>query len=229
MFKQLIDALRKKDALGEMFARFEEMLGLGHGMFSKACDVVAGREQADAVGEELYRCDRRINQLERLIRERIVVHLVLGNEADIGVCLVLMSVVKDAERIGDYCKNLFQMAEQFQGTYTRGVYTGPLADLAEIIDGLFPQVAEAFSGAKKKQSKRTVAASAAVRKTCDLLVKQLLTPGGSATPDEAAALVMRARFFKRVAAHLGNIATSVGNPVPMLDYTGKKPLDEPET
>ena len=46
MFKQLIGALRKRNVLGEMIAQFEEMLDLGHGMFAKACDVVAGREKA---------------------------------------------------------------------------------------------------------------------------------------------------------------------------------------
>ena len=157
-----------------------------------------------------------------------MVHLVTGHEPDVGICLVLMSVVKDAERIGDYCKNLFQVAEQFTGQYTRGEYTVPLDDLAGQVDQLFPVVREAFTEASKSQSKLAVTDTTTLRKQCDLLVKQLLTPGGSAAPEEAAALILRARFCKRIAAHLGNIATSVNNPVPMLDYAGKKPLDEPE-
>jgi len=228
VLKQIFAALRKTDALGEMTDQFAEMLQLGQWMFQQARGVLAGQTSADDVRDELYVRDRKINALERHIRERIVVHLVTGHEADVGVCLVLMSVVKDAERIGDYCKNLFQVAEQFTGQYTRAEYTVPLDDLAGQIDELFPVVREAFTEASKSQSKLAVTDTTMLRKQCDMLVKQLLTPGGPAAPEEAAALVMRARFLKRIAAHLGNIATSVNNPVPMLDYVGKKPLDEPE-
>jgi phosphate uptake regulator len=38
--------------------------------------------------------------------------------------------------------------------------------------------------------------------------------------DEAVAYVLLSRFYKRVSAHLANIATSVVSPVPMLDYHG---------
>jgi phosphate transport system protein len=227
MFKQLIEALTKKDALGEMIDQFREMLDAGQWLFEQSSGVVEGTISTDDVREEIYARDRKINQLERAIREKVVVHLVTGHDPDIGICLILMSVVKDAERIGDYCKNVFQLGEMFTGQYARAEYTTPLADIAKEIDGMFPLVGEAFSEAKKKKSRSAVEESQLIRKKCDMLVGQLLTPGGVAAPDEAAALVMRARFFKRVAAHLGNIATSVDNPVPMLDYNKNKPLDEP--
>lgn len=228
MFKKLIQAFRKSDALGEMFSQFGEMLEISRWMFTTVASVVAKTTPTDEVRDELFTRDRRINQLERSIRERIVVHLVTDHDMDVGICLVLMSVVKDAERIGDYCKNIFQIGEMFQGDYTRDEYVCPLTDLTERIDALFPMVSEAFAEASKDQSKQAVSDSVIVRKQCDMLLRQLLTPGGTTPPDEAAALAMRARFLKRITAHLGNIATSVNNPVPLLDYDGKKPLDEPE-
>jgi len=229
MFRQLIAAFRKTDALAEMFSQFAEMLQAGRWMFNTAAGVVAKTTVADEVRDELFARDRSINRLERSIRERIVVHLVTDHDQDVGICLILMSVVKDAERIGDYCKNIFQIGEMFQGEYSRAEYTRPLADMTEQIDGLFPMVSEAFADAIKDQSKRAVSDSVVIRKQCDMLLGQLLAPGGTTPPDEAAALALRVRFLKRIAAHLGNIATSVNNPVPMLDYNGKKPLDEPES
>lgn len=228
MFKQLIEAFRKTDVLGEMIGQFAEMLQIGRWMFTTAAGVVAKTTPADEVRDELFMRDRRVNQLERSIREKIMVHLVTGHDQDVGICLVLMSVVKDAERIGDYCKNIFQIGEMFQGDYTRAEYVRPLGDLTVKIDTLFPMVSEAFAEAITDQSTRAVSESVVLRKQCDMLLGQLLTPGGATPPDEAAALAMRVRFLKRIAAHLGNIATSVSNPVPMLDYDGKKPLDEPE-
>jgi phosphate uptake regulator len=39
--------------------------------------------------------------------------------------------------------------------------------------------------------------------------------------------VLLARFYKRVAAHLGNIASSVVSPVPMIDYRAGEPTGSP--
>lgn len=228
MFKEIFDALRRKDALSEMFTEFAKMLEIGRWMFAQATAVTEQRLAAGKIREELFTRDQRINSLERSIRERLVVHLVTGREPDVGTCLALMSVVKDAERIGDYCKNLFLVGEQFQGQYDHEQFTAVLGELSRRIDDLFPLVQEAFADSSRRKSERAVAESVALRKQCDQTVQQLLTPGGAIAPDEAAAVVMRTRFSKRIAAHLGNIATSVNNPVPMLDYGGKKPLDEPE-
>jgi len=39
----------------------------------------------DETRDELFRRDRRINQLERSIREQIVVHLVTCHDQDVGI------------------------------------------------------------------------------------------------------------------------------------------------
>ena len=44
--------------------------------------------------------------------------------------------------------------------------------------------------------------------------------------DEAVAYVLLARFYKQVAAHLGNIASSVVSPVPLMDYGGTVPFED---
>ena len=40
---------------------------------------------------------------------RIMEHLAVHPGGDMPACLTLMSLVKDAERIGDYCKNLYEV------------------------------------------------------------------------------------------------------------------------
>ena len=61
------------------------------------------------------------------------------------------------------------------------------------------------------------------RGRCDVVIRQLLSMHDKIAPDEAVAYVLLARFDKRVAAHLANVATSVVSPVPMIDYRGKMP------
>ena len=228
MFKQIIDAFRKTDEMGRLCELFAEMLDDGLWLFQQALPLARGQGDPEAGRDDFYARDKHINALEREIRRRIVIHLVAGNEQDVGFSLVLMSVIKDAERIGDYGKNVRQIGEVYRGRYTRAAYVSSLDAIAEGIAELFPQVRRAFLEGSKTPAKRAVERSILLRGQCDMLINQLLTPGGDVPGDESAALALRTRYFKRIAAHLGNIATSVTNPVPMLDYHKNKPLDEPE-
>lgn len=51
---------------------------------------------------------------ERAIRKQIVERMSLDKGATVPASLVLMSVVKDAERVGDYCKNLLEVDQMLQ-------------------------------------------------------------------------------------------------------------------
>ena len=57
----------------------------------------------------LYERDVAVNELERSIRRKVLRHLTVNPGHDVAICLALMSVAKDAERIGDYCKNVFEV------------------------------------------------------------------------------------------------------------------------
>ena len=54
--------------------------------------------------------DVKINKLQRKIRKRVMLHLsVQANSPDLPYCLVLISLIKDVERIGDYAKDLSEI------------------------------------------------------------------------------------------------------------------------
>ncbi len=224
MFREILDALRRTDALGEMISELAEMLQTGKWMFQKASDALLRKSDWQQATDELYARDRTINQTEQHIRERIVTHLSVGHKQDIAACLVLMSVVKDAERIGDYCKNIFEVARFYTNECSNQQFFLPLTDIREKVWPLFDQVEHAFVTADTNQARNALTHVTAINGTCDTLIVQLLTMDANMPPDEAVAYVLLARFYKRVAAHLGNIATGVVSPLPMLDY--RKPTSE---
>ena len=113
MLKELLAALKGTDALSEMISRVGEMIEAGKWMFERAAEALAREADWETTADELYARDRQINEIEQNVRERIVTHLSLGHQADLSACLVLMSVVKDAERIGDYGKNIFEIGKFF--------------------------------------------------------------------------------------------------------------------
>ena len=220
MLQEILNALKGTDALGDMISELGQMLRAARWMFDKSSEVLMRRADWAGAADELYARDRQINQIEQGLRERIITHLSLGNPEDLSACLVLMSVVKDAERIGDYCKNIFEVGRFYERKYAHPTYARPLDEMRSRLGPLFDKTEQAFTAADGPGTRRVLSAARSVTRSCDVLIHQLLTGGGSMASDEAVAYVLLARFYKRVAAHLGNIASSVVSPVPLIDYAG---------
>jgi len=226
MLREIFQALRGTDALAGMIGQLGEMLDAGKWMFEQASTALLRQADWSAVADDLYAKDRQINRIEQKVREGIVTRLSLGHRADLSACLVLMSVVKDAERIGDYCKNIFEVARFYQREFSHPGYSGRLEDIRQAVLPLFDEAKTAFVEAKKKTARKVLDAAGRACARCDDIIRQLLAGHDQIAPDEAVAYVLLARFYKRVAAHLANIATSVVSPVPMIDYRDKWPASE---
>jgi len=218
MLREILNALKGKDTLDEIFLEIGKMLQAGRWMFDQASEVLLRKVDWESISDKLYERDREINQIEQSVRERILTHLSMGNQSDLAACLIIMSVVKDAERIGDYCKNLFEVGKFYNREYSHAQYARPMEDIRAAVDPLFEKTEKAFLEADRSLARRVIDTAGSLRHTCDLLVQQLLSGSDDLAPDEAVAYVLLARSYKRVVAHLGNIASGVVSPVSMIDY-----------
>jgi len=218
MLREIINAFRHKDVTNELHAKIGQMLDASAWMFEQACDVLMRKADAETVRDPLYERDRQVNHIEQAIREQIVTHLSVGNQGDLAPCLVHMSVVKDAERIGDYCKNIFEVGKFYRGSFTHRAFSEPLEQIRHEITGLFEPAKQAFVNTDEGAAREVIDRSGAILNQCDLLIQQLLSLEGGLPASEAVAYVLLARHYKRVNSHLSNIATSVLSPIPLLDY-----------
>lgn len=219
MLKEIFNAFRQNDVIRDLSVRLGEMLVAGQWMFTQAVEALTRKVDWQEVSEHLYQRDKEINRLEQEIRQRIVTHLAVGgNEADLAPCLILMSVVKDAERIGDYCKNIFEVARFYPKSFEHTEFSVPLDDIRHKLQALFDPAREAFLKGDDSIAEPVVKEASTLSKQCDLITQQLLNMGQSFPPDEAVAYVLLSRHYKRVAGHLANIALSVGSTVPQLDF-----------
>ena len=221
MLKEIIKAFRHKNVISELSVQVGEMLEAGRWMFEQASDVLMRKAEWHATCDSLYTRDRQINEIEQGIRERIVTHLSVGNQADLGPCLALMNVVKDAERIGDYCKNIFEVGRFYRGSFSHRPFAEPLDDIRQKIISLFEPIRQAFIEVDSDKAERILQETNIVVKQCDLIVQQLLVLDDSFDASEAVAYALLARHYKRVEAHLSNIALSVISPVPFLDFPSR--------
>ena len=228
MFSQIIAALKAADKLDAAFNEFAEMLDAAAWMFDEANDVLRRTKPADDVREALYARDQDINRLLRSLRGNILTHLTVNPVADIPGCLALMSVAKDAERIGDYCKNVFEVGRFYEVDYQIEQYHDPLEDIRTRTQTLFADVSRAFAESSVKQAKAAIKAADRIRAECDAIEESLLRDKSAVPTHEAVAYSLLGRHYKRVAPHLANIATAVFGKIEELDFRKPKQDGTPD-
>ena len=89
-------------------------------IFDISMNALLGDTNLDSVRDDLYDTDKSINELHREVRREMIIHSAVNSRnLDIPLLLSYMTMSKDIERIGDYCKNLFEIAET-GNTFAKG-------------------------------------------------------------------------------------------------------------
>jgi len=209
--------------LEEIESTIVEMLLINRHTFDLAINTILGGTDPASVDKEIHKSDRKVNKAERRIRKELVVHTsVRGNQADLPRVLVAMSVIKDAERIGDYAKNIWDLG-----------HAGVDLSGADDIDHLLSM---------RDRTSRALADSARIYKDRDrqavhelvqkmspwtseydrYVVEQMVSDG---TARDAVSRALLARYLKRITAHSMNVISSLVLPVHRLDYYDEKRVD----
>ena len=196
--------------------RIGEMLGIVTAEFDMAMAALMRDTEPGSVGKRLRKQDREVNRTERAIRrELVVIGGVRGGGEEIPLLLIYMSIVKDIERVGDYCKNIWDLADEdvdlSQAADRRQIETH-----VERIRELIQDTARIF-GERDAEAARLVLpeADALLDQYDQLVVDQLRSEQPSAHGVPRALLY---RYFKRIVAHLMNVITAVVMPLHRLDY-----------
>ena len=217
MFKELIEALRQRPLLRQMWSEMEQMLNAAVEMYRPVAEVLAGtRELTRETHDAIYETDQRINDLQRNVRKQLVEHLSVSPGSDVPISLVLMSITKDAERLGDYCKNLLEVAEAMESPLGKGHYGRQMTELLDEVGALFDPIATATVQSDKALAESSVEKGRAVANKCNATINDLIED--DLPTREAVLLALAVRYLKRIALHLTNIGTSVVMPLHRLDY-----------
>ncbi len=218
MFKQLFSALNSGDELDRAFSEFAEMLDHAEWMFIRANEVLVNKVDADEVGDSIYRRDQSINDLTKSIRRKIVRHLTVNPGIDVSASLALMSVAKDAERIGDYCKNVFEVGRFYKEQFSIPKYHDPLDAIEDDVETLFSDVCNNWRDSSADGAKNSIKKADDIQMRCEAIVESLLTDESAIQTHEAVGYSLLARHYKRVAAHLANICTAILGRIEDLDF-----------
>jgi phosphate uptake regulator len=207
----------------EIADHIAEMLGDCRHTLEVAFEALFDGENARSLGKEVRKTDVRVNKAERAIRRELVVYAsVRGATADISMILASMSVAKDAERIGDYAKNIWDLAAEgidFADAPDRVMLEGWRHRVLDAVR----EVARVFGERDTEAAHDHIQTFDDLVDECDAVIREQIKSEGLARDAVARALLFR--YIKRVIAHLMNILTSLVMPIDRLDYYDEKKAD----
>lgn len=223
MWKELIKIWKSDDLLVEAWDNSYEMLQLSREMFVQSVAMLRTKSKQKTL-IALKKRDKEINEFQRDIRRKVMTHLVMNTDAtDIPNGMVLLNIVVDIERVGDYSKNILDLAISSHKTFKTEKINKDLKSIEDEVLIRFDQTMEAIHSQDSEVAKELVATHRKmVAKTSDKLVDQILK--GNVTFDsesKAASVVLYARYLKRIGSHLTNIMTTLINPFESVGYANK--------
>jgi phosphate uptake regulator len=216
MFKNLVQFWKGKEFLTQVMDEFKVMLDDSEMMFKSSYEILVQNKKEPGLEKEILKTDKRVNSLQKSIRRRIIEHMTVRPSVDSPACLLLFSVSKDAERVGDYAKNLLEVSRLLINPIDKDTYKKLFNDLDKDIMGLFKQTRDSFIESDEEKATKAWDSQKTIKKKCDDIVRTLAKSNYSV--NEAVCFTLIARFIRRMSSHLTNIATSVVVPLTELDY-----------
>lgn len=216
MFREFFRLWKKAGLLNEALKETEKMLLVAKNMFSFSLRVLMDKEKEK---EDIYKIDRELNKLQRNVRRKILEHLSINPQQDVTSCLVLITIVIDIERIGDYSKNLIELSHKYPQRL-KGKYIERIREIEKDIEGLFDGTINAFKNADIDLAKQIMERHARIAVHCEKVVENLIEDT-QVSSRMGIICALLARYLKRVSAHLKNIASGVSNPFHRLGYKPK--------
>jgi phosphate uptake regulator len=222
MLKGLFDLFRKGTQLEQAFERSREMLREDREMFEAA--IRSLRERDDARMEvDIYAKDRLINSYEREVRRKVLTHLAVASEQDLHASLVLISVVIDIERIGDYTKNIVELALHHPDRLECGPFEDDVKRIETTVTSMFDKLLKALPDNNETLAREVMSEHWWIAEKGDSIAHALIENKESGLPcREAVVTALYTRYLKRTSAHLMNIASSVVNPFDRIGFREKE-------
>jgi len=222
MFRKWL-AIFKKDSLMDLaYQRSFKMLDITMAMFLEAKESLRQREDSQ-IDFKVKETDKEVNSYEREVRRMVFNHLAVTGAANLPSGFTLISIIIDIERIGDYAKNMVELALDHPGKLHGGKLEGGITRIEEALEDNFVQTKKCFEQGDGSFALELLEKYAWVNDSCDEIVVALVREKDEKMKaGDAAALVLYTRWLKRINSHLRNITTSVVNPFDRIGFEPKK-------
>ena len=223
VFKNLVNIWKSEDSLSQAWASSNEMLTLSHVMFTDAIGALRSGEKNKVI-KSIKQRDTDINKYQRDIRKKVVTYYSISKDVtNLDSGLVLINMVVDIERIGDYTKNILDLAKHHPKKFVSEKISDDLRVVEKAVIERFENTIKAVEEMDEEVAKELIKSYRSdLGKLSDNLVASSIS-GKLQIGEEhkASSMVLYARYLKRIGAHLKNITSVVVNPFESIGYNTK--------
>ncbi len=221
-FRELIELWRSDNLLDQALNDTYTMLESTQEMFRESVRSLR-RSDSGEMQMNVYEKDEQVNRYSKEVRHKVLKHLAITGGANLLPGLILTSIVIDMERIGDYTKNIMDLAIAYPRRLTGGRHEDRIVKIETGVEKLFDHVLPAFRTTDKQAAKTLINDNWWMLKACDEVLDELIKNGDESLDVRAAVAVgLYQRYLKRITAHLINISSSVVNPFEGIGFHPEK-------
>jgi len=159
--------------------------------------------------------------LVRDIRKKLMTHLMISDKSEVISGLTLAIVVNSIERIGDYTKNIADLAILHKKTLHAAEFEETVVSIEKRVKDFFDWTIKAFPESDVELARQVVHQYKDVSRDTTILINTLVKGECDFNISDAVTLALYVRFLKRVGAHLYNICTSIVNPFHRIGFKEK--------
>jgi len=219
MFKQIFEIFKSDSLYEQALTECHEMLEIVREMFNESINSLRNSDTAE-IPIDIYAMDQKINSFERDVRRKVMTHLAIGGKEDIGSGLILVSVVIDIERIGDYTKNIYDLAVQHPRKLDASNFEFTLDEMENSTKEFLNNAIDAFKVQDIDSARQLMIEykTDIATKSNEIVNALVSAQNANFSPDQASALCLYARYLKRIAAHSRNLVSSIVNPFERIGY-----------
>ena len=223
VFKNLVNIWKSEDSLSQAWASSNEMLTLSHVMFTDSIGALRSGEKNKVI-KSIKQRDTDINKYQRDIRKKVVTYYSISKDVtNLDSGLVLINMVVDIERIGDYTKNILDLAKHHPKKFVSEKISDDLRVVEKAVIERFKNTIKAVEEMDEEVAKELIKSYRSdLGKLSDNLVASSISGKLQiGVEHKASSMVLYARYLKRIGAHLKNITSVVVNPFESIGYNTK--------
>ncbi len=223
--KELLAIFKKDSLIDQAYQRTYEMMDITEKMFIEAKRSLR-EEDNNKLTINIYDQDIAVNKFEREVRRKVLSHLAVSGSHDLYSGLTLVSIIIDIERVGDYTKNIIEIAQNHPNRLDGGLYDDDLVRVEQAVSDVFSKIRNAFENVNEDIAREICEEYEWVNKICDQHAIDYLNGRDKTIPStDIVALSLYFRFLKRIYSHLRNVASSVINPFDKIGFYKKEKKD----
>lgn len=217
-FKELYELWRSDNFLQQAWKESYVMLETTQVMFEKSIFSLRSADDAD-IEKDVYTMDTKVNTYLQDVRRKVFKHLAVTGGGNIVPGLILTSIVIDLERVGDYTKNITDIAIAHPGRLFCGKHEQIVKKIEGAVSEMFKEILPCLRASDREKGHIIMTSNEWITKECDKIVNDLIKHHDpSITPEDSVTTALYCRYLKRVAAHLLNVVSSVVNPFDRVGF-----------